>query len=150
LHTQTPGHKYVEFPDECLQNIGERSESLEKFLMDTFHLLVSSRGAINSELARKLPQRTQRLTELAFLYVPLSFVTGVFGMNVKEINDSRLPIWFFFVVLAITAASNACIFAVLTRREKARPKHMKTLKYDAGKGIKQGSGCVDSLMFLIM
>lgn len=32
--------------------------------------------------------RGQRLTRLAFLYIPMSFVTGVFGMNVMEINGS--------------------------------------------------------------
>jgi len=29
----------------------------------------------------------------AFLYVPFSFVTGIFGMNMKEINGSPLPMW---------------------------------------------------------
>jgi Mg2+ and Co2+ transporter CorA len=48
------------------------------------------------------------LTWLAAVYVPLSFVTGIFGMNLRELNDSVLPVWICLevlgVVLLVTAA----------------------------------------------
>ena len=49
----------------------------------------------------------RRLTEsAAFFFIPLSFTATFFGMQVREISDSDLPIWLFFVLaLTITASS---------------------------------------------
>lgn len=39
----------------------------------------------------------KRLTQLAFIFIPLSFVTSLYGMNVKEISGDGVRIWVFFV-----------------------------------------------------
>jgi Mg2+ and Co2+ transporter CorA len=51
------------------------------------------------------------LTRLAFLYVPLSFVTGIFGMNVREIDGSPLPIWVCVAALAVTGTCKLATLA---------------------------------------
>jgi Mg2+ and Co2+ transporter CorA len=40
----------------------------------------------------------------------MSFVTGIFGMNVKEINGSPLPMW---VLVAAFLVVSACTFGIL-------------------------------------
>lgn len=37
-----------------------------------------------------------RLTQLAFLFLPLTFITGIFGMNIKPFNEGA-PMWKFYV-----------------------------------------------------
>jgi hypothetical protein len=66
---------------------------LEKFLRDSFALPMSSISVMEAGSINEQAQQGQMITRLTFLYVPLSFVTGIFGMNVKEINGSPLPIW---------------------------------------------------------
>lgn len=39
----------------------------------------------------------KRLTQLAFIFIPLSFVTSLYGMNVKEISGDGVRLWVFFV-----------------------------------------------------
>lgn len=39
----------------------------------------------------------KRLTLLAFIFIPLSFVTSLYGMNVKEISGDGVRLWVFFV-----------------------------------------------------
>ena len=39
------------------------------------------------------------LTTLAFLFVPLSFITSIFGMNLVEFGSGNVPLW----VVAYTA-----------------------------------------------
>ena len=78
----------------------ERAEVLERFLMDT--LLY-----IEAEPDKEQAWHVQVLTQLAFIYVPLSFVNGVFGMNVKEINSPPLPVWVVVVALTVTVACTA-------------------------------------------
>ncbi|KAH0367067.1 hypothetical protein KCU65_g4883, partial [Aureobasidium melanogenum] len=106
-------HQFVGFPSKALPEIFQRCTHLEGFLMQSFQLLVSSTSVMNAEVERERSNRNQALTQLAFLYVPLSFVTGVFGMNVKEINGSPLSVWTVVVTLAITLSCTAAIFVVI-------------------------------------
>jgi hypothetical protein len=104
-------------PIEQLARINEEAAELQRFLMDSFQLLISSLSVIetvsSAEVAKVSLQqaaRATKLTQLAFIYVPLSFVTSVFGMNIKEINDSPLPVWVCFVTLVIVGAATTLIF----------------------------------------
>ena len=83
---------------------------LEKFLMDSFTLLMSSISVMEAGSIKEQAQQGQMITRLACLYVPLSFVTGIFGMNVKEINGSSLPMW---VPVAAFLVVGACTFGIL-------------------------------------
>jgi hypothetical protein len=71
-----PAAKYVGYPDLVLQGIIENAESLEKYLMDTFSLLMSSISILEAESSKQQLLRGQRLTQLAFIYAPISCVNG--------------------------------------------------------------------------
>lgn len=104
-------------PVEKLCQIKEDAADLQRFLMDSFQLLMSSISVIESKngteqnkMSSEQAARGAKLTQLAFIYVPLSFVTSIFGMNVKEVNDSPLSVWVCFVALIIVAAATALVF----------------------------------------
>ncbi|KAL2070688.1 hypothetical protein VTL71DRAFT_13714 [Oculimacula yallundae] len=78
----------------------EETVTLEAFLMETFQLLMSSASVQDSQMSINQSRRSTQLTLLALIYVPLSFVTGIFGMNVQQINSSGLDIWVCFATLA--------------------------------------------------
>lgn len=88
-------------PMSILEEVYAESANLERFLMDTFQLLMSSISVLDAQTSIQDAKRSSLLTQLATIYVPLSFVTGVFGMNVKEINDSPRSIWIFVVTLLV-------------------------------------------------
>ncbi|KAK3658758.1 hypothetical protein LTR56_001629 [Elasticomyces elasticus] len=100
-------------PAEHHRVILDRATKLEAFLMDTFQLLMSSLSVRDSQMSIEQARRATLITYLAFIYVPLSFVTGVFGMNIKEINGSNLSVWVCFVALAIVAIITAAGTGVL-------------------------------------
>ena len=101
-----PVSKCIGYPDLILREILEQTNVLEKFLMGFFTLLMSFISVMEAGSIKEQAQQGQMTTRLAFLYVPLSFVTSIFGMNVKEINGSPLPMWVpvtaFIVVSACT------------------------------------------------
>jgi Mg2+ and Co2+ transporter CorA len=86
-----PALKYIRYPDLILRETPEQTNVLEKFLMDSFTLLASSIGIMEAGSISDQAQEGQMTIRLAFLHVPLSFVMSIFGMNVKEINGSPLP-----------------------------------------------------------
>jgi hypothetical protein len=107
-------------PVESHQRVLDEADQLDKLLMETFQLLMSSISVRDTQLSIEQSRRATRLTQLAFIYVPLSFVTGIFGMNVKEINATGLSIWVCFVTLAIIVLLTAGIFWFLHARGKKR------------------------------
>jgi Mg2+ and Co2+ transporter CorA len=55
-------------------------------------------------------QRATLLTILAVIYLPLTLVTAIFGMNIKEINDSGPRFWVCIVGLLVIGGGTAASF----------------------------------------
>lgn len=56
---------------------------------------------------KKQAKRATLLTILAVIYLPLTLVTGIFGMNVKQINDATPELWACFIGLVIITGVTA-------------------------------------------
>ena len=95
--------------------------------MDSFNLLVSSTSVMEAEITVQQGIRGQRVTTLAFIYIPLSFATGVFGMNVREINGSPLSVWWPIVAVAITLVITAVLFTIYVEWGKRRVDRGRTI-----------------------
>lgn len=74
-----------------------RAEQLTKRCEMSSSILVSTIGVLESQKSIAQAQQVNTLTRLAFVYIPMSFIAAVFGMNVKEI-DTLPSIWVFFAV----------------------------------------------------
>jgi hypothetical protein len=101
---------HIRLPGTLLQSTAGKAEETEKFLMDTYQLLMSSISVLDSQTSIDQARRAQTLTQLALIYVPFSFVTSIFGMNVKEINGSSLSVWVCVPVLVVTFVLTAILF----------------------------------------
>lgn len=104
-------------PVARLAATSHQAGDLERFLIDSFQLLMSSisvaetqNAATQAKLSMEQAARTARLTQFAFVYIPLTFVTSIFGMNVRELSDPVPPLWVCIVTLVVVAAATAAIF----------------------------------------
>jgi Mg2+ and Co2+ transporter CorA len=52
-------------------------------------------------------QRATLLTILAVIYLPLTLVTGIFGMNIRQIDSATTEFWACLVGLAAIAGVTA-------------------------------------------
>jgi hypothetical protein len=57
-----------------------------------------------SQKAIAQAKEVTKLTRLAFLYIPLSFVSSVFGMNVTLFGSGKVPIWAWAIVSGFVLA----------------------------------------------
>lgn len=55
-------------------------------------------------------ERASLLTVLAVIYLPLTLVTGIFGMNVKQINDATPELWACAIGLVVVSGVTAVGF----------------------------------------
>jgi len=76
--------------EQRTKDLLERCKTGMNILMN-YVMLAESRQAISQG------QRVAKLTMLAFMYVPISFTTSFFGMNVTQIVSGELSIWIWFV-----------------------------------------------------
>ena len=72
-----PASKYIGYSDLISREVLEQTDMLEKFLMDSFTLLISSISVMEAGSIKEQAQEGQMITRLAFQYVPLSFVTDI-------------------------------------------------------------------------
>ena len=94
-----------------LKEMENDAAALDEFLTNSLNLLLAS-------IALRDSQRADMLTWLAAVYVPLSFVTGIFGMNLRELNDSTLPVWICLEVLGVVLLVTAAFVIVYKLWEK--------------------------------
>ena len=113
----------VSSPIERLKAMHLECKEMQTFLMETFQILMSSLSTMDSQTSIEQSKRGTLVAVLATVYVPLSFVTGIFGMNVSEINGSPLSVWVCFATLAVVVLLTATAYILyqgvkksLTRR----------------------------------
>jgi len=108
-------------PVDHYKDILSRARSLDELLVDSFKMLMSSvsvqqatlsnqQAAITARLAEDTAKQASasaeqaraatRITALAFVYIPLAFVTGIFGMNIR--TGAEEPIGFMWYAPLVT------------------------------------------------
>lgn len=89
---------------------GRRITQLSRETLQTNFSLWSIRDSNRSiEEAKSL----KRLTQLAFIFIPLSFVTSLFGMNVQELSGNGVKLWIFLVTAMCMGCSTILFWRLL-------------------------------------
>ena len=84
LHIREAADRFARMAEE-LESVRERSALLHEQLTDL--------------RAEEIDQRALLISVVAFIFLPLTFITGLLGMNVEGIPDARDPFAFWWVVV---------------------------------------------------
>ena len=106
--------------EQDFAHLAERAGELHGRAAEAVAVLMSSMSISESQKAIEQAERVGKLTLMAFVFVPLSFTTSLFGMNVVELAGGKLGLkWWFAVSAPVTAAAVALYFVnveILARR----------------------------------
>lgn len=97
-----------------LAQIAEDIDKLDKELNDEIHLIIGAVTVQDSDANKQQTERATLLTLLAAVYLPLTLVTGIFGMNIQEIDQLKTSWRTSGEVLAVVAACTI-VFVVAYR-----------------------------------
>lgn len=76
-----------------------RTEIMSDLCKSRLHILMSRAGIVESNKAIEQAKEVTKLTRLAFVFVPLSFVSSFFGMNLGPFVDRpAYGLWIFFAI----------------------------------------------------
>ncbi|KAJ6021627.1 Mg2+ transporter protein CorA-like/Zinc transport protein ZntB [Penicillium herquei] len=98
-----------------LKSLLKNIERTRDRLRGTSASLTSNMGLLDSRRSIDEAHAVTRLTELAFIFIPLSFAASVFGMQVKPLANP-VPIWWFFVV-AVVATGCSYMMRIVMRSQ---------------------------------
>lgn len=84
-------------------------ENLSASLNDSFQMLIGAMTVLDSAANKKQAERATMLTLMAAIYLPLTLATGIFGMNIQEIEQGG-PSWWWVVVVMVVLMTPSIIF----------------------------------------
>jgi hypothetical protein len=89
----------------CVESLLHRCEK-------GMHVVMSQASIRESEMALAQSGRVTKLTQLAFFYIPFSFMASFFGMNFVEFGTGQLRLWYWFAA-SIPVFSISVLFLVV-------------------------------------
>lgn len=104
------GASAEENTSEAMQNVSEdsthlleKAQTLAARCIEGINTIVSTTQLKESREEIKQAEGLRRLTLLAIFFLPLSFTTPFFGMNLVELGSGTLSLWVVFVMLVPVA-----------------------------------------------
>ncbi|EJP70208.1 uncharacterized protein BBA_01077 [Beauveria bassiana ARSEF 2860] len=106
VHLQTSSAKAASSSSDAaiaeeLEMLIQDVQALQRRAESTLNVLASSMGLSQSSLVIDQTSGINKLTELAFFFVPLSFITSVFSMQVKELTSAPPRMWTWGLALSL-------------------------------------------------
>lgn len=118
------GHKQIEKVHRAAnrlesryQQLLRRCERLSEHCASTVTILMTEASQRQTQTTIEQTNRISRLSILAYIFIPLTFASGFYGMNFKEFGD-ELSIWTFFAMAVplLTVALSAYFIDVQSAR----------------------------------
>jgi hypothetical protein len=100
---------------QILTRVAEDLEKLDKELNDEIHLIIGAVTFQDSDANKEQTERATLLTLLAAVYLPLTLVTGIFGMNIKDIDVGK-PGWRACAIVLAVVGTCTALFVLGYRR----------------------------------
>lgn len=77
------------------------TDDIKDDLNGDIQLAIGAATIQDSDAMKQQAERATLLTTLAAVYLPLTLVTGIFGMNIREISQGQPRFWWCFVILVV-------------------------------------------------
>lgn len=112
---------YNDSVEAYFSSLNRRADQIVERLNDLFQMIMGTISLKEARESIKLAERATFLTVVAVVYLPLSLTTGVFGMNIYEINKGT-PTWRACAELAggFIGATIACVVIAHYYRHQPR------------------------------
>ena len=101
---------------EQLKAMLDRTKALDKFMINSFQILTSSVSVYESDQSSRQNELSILITVLAFIYVPLTLVTGIFGMNIVQAPNGF--VWWSPLVALVVAVAFTVMMTIAALKGK--------------------------------
>jgi Mg2+ and Co2+ transporter CorA len=109
---------------DAMERLEGKIDALSQAINEEIQIVIGSVQVEDAQTMKRQTEWTVVLAVLAAIYLPMTLVTGIFGMNIKEINtdDTRPDKWWTIKVWLITfGATVGCVLLYAIARRLIRP-----------------------------
>lgn len=103
VHDRAEGRHRKDDLQRLTKSTLDECANLRILIDETIQLVLGTISIREAHTSRINSERATVLTFLACTYLPLTLVTGIFGMNIKEINGGAPSWWSCVIALAVIA-----------------------------------------------
>jgi magnesium transporter len=100
--------KYFQDVSTHLQRVMDSIDTMREHLAGTSE-------AYNTRVNRRMNQDLQRLTAISTIFLPLAFITGLYGMNFEDMPELHFQ-YGYFAVLSILVVLFITLFYYFRRK----------------------------------
>jgi Mg2+ and Co2+ transporter CorA len=90
----------------------------------TSSLLQSSINSLEAQKSMEQTTEVNKLTKLAFIFLPVSLIASIFGMNIREISPESTPSAWNFIIVALSVTI-PCLYLSLSKVTRSKWFHRR-------------------------
>ncbi len=106
---------YYDDVRDHLIRVVDMIDTMRDYLMDSLDIYTTRQTQRNAEETRRVNQSVARLTAVSTIFLPLTFITGIYGMNFENMPELATR-YGYFVVLAVLMTLALSMLVYLRRK----------------------------------
>ena len=92
-----------------IRSINDRVAYLENSVENMHQRVINLREAYNSSLSANLNETIRTLTVIATIILPLTLITGIYGMNFDVMPELHSPFGYYYSLLLMGAVAGGMV-----------------------------------------
>ena len=93
---------YYDDVRDHLIRVVDMIDTMRDYLMDSLDIYTTQQTRRNAEQTQRVNQSVARLTAVSTIFLPLTFITGIYGMNFKYIPETEWYYGFYAILVLCT------------------------------------------------
>lgn len=119
MDTRKPHMEYathvIDIALKDVKRVMEEVSDLRELLKESSSLILAKESIVEARRSAAQAESVTQLTRMAFIFIPLTFATSIFGMNIDEWQD-HVPKLKWFFVTAISCTTLTIVSAIILAR----------------------------------
>jgi magnesium transporter len=107
---------YFDDVRDHLIRVVDMIDTMRDYLMDSLDIYTTQQTRRNAEQTRRVNQSVARMTAVSTIFLPLTFITGIYGMNFENMPELHTH-YGYFVVLGILILLGLSMLVYLSRKD---------------------------------
>jgi magnesium transporter len=102
---------YYDDVRDHLNRVVDMIDTMRDYLMDSLEIYTTQQTRRNAEQTQRVNQSVARLTAVSTIFLPLTFITGIYGMNFENMPELSTRFGYFVVLgLLLTLALSMLVY----------------------------------------
>ena len=98
-----------------IRSLNDRVTYLKNNVENMYQRVINLREAYNSSLNANLNETIRTLTVIATIILPLTLITGIYGMNFDVMPELHSPLGYYYSLLLMVGVLEACSYILRTK-----------------------------------